>query len=370
MDFEPGMRVLAANVADQLERSGLGSQFNKVIINPLTKQRQVKKIVIDPFIDTESGYPVKINPKINAIISSEIARRFTISGEMVPENLEISEYILTGMVTLEERSKGRDQKYKVYSAVFEKSSGVVHASASVFIRNFDTTPMDIYKDSPAFLKGRNYEQHVDSVKKKPNETVNKEYYDKLPEKSVRVKGDMLYEQKEYGESLNYYSKAAGSPGEPQLEVLNGLFTNLVRQGRLEEAERFYGKLLRVSIIETNGISSKITFDPNSTVPIASKGGLYTIYMRQVAHLVASKSSCRLKIIGHCSKTGSEAYNDQLSLQRAQSIQRQMSAFTPEIIRRSEAIGRGFHDNIVGTGRDDVTDEIDRRVEFKFSQCGN
>src|SRR4030042_2852607 len=173
MDFEPGMRVLAANVADQLERSGLGTQFNKVIINPLTKQRQVKKIVIDPFIDTESGYPVKVNSRINAIVPIEIARRFTISGEMVPANLEVSEYILTGMVTLEERNKGRDQKYKVYSAVFEKSSGVVHASASVYIRNFDTTPMDIYKDSPAFLKGQNYEQHVDSVKKKPNETVNK-----------------------------------------------------------------------------------------------------------------------------------------------------------------------------------------------------
>lgn len=370
MDFEPGMRVLAANVADQLERSGLGSQFNKVIINPLTKQRQVKKIVIDPFIDTESGYPVKVNSRINAIVSTEIARRFTISGEMVPENLEVSEYILTGMVTLEERDKGRDQKYKVYSAVFEKSSGVVYASAFVYIRNFDTTPMDIYKDSPAFLKGQNYEQHVDSVKKKPNETVNKGYTDTLPVKSMRVKGDILYEQKEYAESLNYYNKAAGSTNEPQLEVLNGLFTNLVRQGRLEEAERAYGRLLRVSIAETNGISSKITFDPNATIPLASKAGLYTIYMRQIANLVASKSSCRLKIIGHCSRTGTGVYNDMLSLQRAQSIQKQMSSFTPEIMKRTEAIGRGFHDNIVGTGRDDVTDEIDRRVEFKFSQCGN
>jgi len=370
MEFEAGMKALAANLADQLGRSGLGSQFNKVIVNPITKQRQLKKIVIDPFIDTESGYPVKVNARINAIVSVEIARRFAISGEMVPENLEVSEYVLTGMVTLDGRNKGRDQQYKVYSAVFEKSSGVVHASASVYIRNFDTTPMDIYKDSPAFLKGQNYEQHVDSVKKKPNEIVNRGYTDTLPVKSMRVKGDMLYEQKEYAESLHYYNKAAGSTVEPQLEVLNGLFTNLVRQGRLEEAERVYGRLLRVSITETNGISSKITFDPNATIPIAGKAGLYTIYMRQIANLVASKSSCRLKIIGHCSRTGAEVYNDMLSLQRAQSIQKQMGSFSAEIMRRTETIGRGFHDNIVGTGRDDITDEIDRRVEFKFSQCGN
>ena len=369
MEFEPGMKVLATNLADQIEQSSLGNKLNKVVINPLTRQRQLRKIVIDPFIDTESGYPVKVNSRINAIFSAEIAKRFAVTGEMAPENLEVSEYVLTGMITLEERNEGRNHDYKVFAAVFEKSSGVVHASASVHIRNFDTTPMDIYKDSPAYLKGQNYDQHVDSVKKKPNEPVNKAYYEKLPAKSMRVKGDMLYEQKEYAESLSYYNQAAGSMKEPQMEVLNGLFTNLVRQGRLEEAERTYGKLLRVSIAETKGISSKITFSPNATTPIASKAGLYTIYMRQVANFVVSKPSCRVTIIGHCSRTGSESYNDTLSLQRAQSIQKQMSSFAPEIMKRAEAIGRGFHDNIVGIGRDDLTDEIDRRVEFKFNKCG-
>jgi outer membrane protein OmpA-like peptidoglycan-associated protein len=369
MEFEPGMQVMAANLADQLERSSLGNQINKIVINPLTKQKELKKIVIDPFIDTESGYPVKVNSRIHVIFSTEIAKRFSVTGEMMPENLEVSEYVLTGMVTLEEKIEGRNYKYKVYSAVFEKSSGVVHASASVHIRNFDTTPMDIYKDSPTFLKGQNYNQHVDSVKKKPNESVNKTYHDKLPAKSIRVKGDALYEKKEYAESLNYYNQAERSMNQPEMEVLNGLFTNLVRQESLEEAERIYGKLLRLSIAETNGISSKITFSPNATMPIANKARIYMIYMRQIAKFVVSKPSCRVTIIGHCSRTGSEAYNDTLSLQRAQSIQKQMSFFAPEIIKRTEAIGRGFRENIVGTGRDDLTDEIDRRVEFKFNKCG-
>ena len=46
----------------------------------------------------------------------------------------------------------------------------------------------------------------------------------------------------------------------------------------------------------------------------------------------------------------------------------MASYAPQIINRSEAIGRGFSENIVGTGADDITDEIDRRVEFKFSNC--
>jgi outer membrane protein OmpA-like peptidoglycan-associated protein len=371
MEFEPGMRALADNLAEQLEKSSVGNLLNKVVVNPLTKQSQLKKIVIDPFIDTDSGYPVKINPRINGLLSGEIAKRFAVTGEMAPENLEISEYVLTGMVSLGEVEQGRSRDYKVYAAVFEKSSGVVHASSEVHIDNFDTTPMDIYKDSPVYLKGQNYEAHVSSVKTKQNETVAKGYHDNLSTKSMRVKGDTLYEKKDYKESLSYYNKAADSGAAGQsLEVLNGLFTNLIRQGRLEDAGPVYGDLLRVSIGETNEIASKITFGPNSKAPLAGKAGIYNIFMKQIAQLVGSLPDCRVKIIGHSSRTGSEGYNDKLSLQRASTIQKQMASFSPKVIERSEAIGRGFHDNIVGTGKDDVTDEIDRRVEFKFTSCSH
>lgn len=46
----------------------------------------------------------------------------------------------------------------------------------------------------------------------------------------------------------------------------------------------------------------------------------------------------------------------------------MSSYAAGIGARAEASGRGFRENIVGTGTDDVRDEIDRRVEFRFSQC--
>ena len=37
-------------------------------------------------------------------------------------------------------------------------------------------------------------------------------------------------------------------------------------------------------------------------------------------------------------------------------------------RRLRASGMGFRGNIVGTGADDATDAIDRRVEFKVEAC--
>jgi len=368
MDFEEGIKALATNLAEQLEKSSIGNILNKIVVNPVTKQKQLKKIAIDPFIDVESGYPVKINSRIASIMTQEITKRFEISGEMEPDKLEISEYVLNGMATLEEKQGGGGKAYKVYATVFDKSSGKVLASASVYVSNFDTTPMDIYKDSPVFLKGINYEQYASSVKKMPDETVNKEYHDRLAIKSMQVKGDNLYEQKEYKKSLSYYNQAASSQNGQQLEVLNGQFTLLVKQGQWGDAEGVYGNLIMVSIAETSEIASKITFSANSITPVDNKAKLYTIYVKQIAKLVASIPECGVSIIGHSSRSGAEAYNDKLSLQRALWVQKQMASHIPEITRKSETSGKGFHENLVGTGKDDITDEIDRRVEFKFNKC--
>jgi outer membrane protein OmpA-like peptidoglycan-associated protein len=314
----------------------------------------------------ESGYPVKANARIVEIISQEIMKRFQVTGEMEPDNLEVSEYVLNGMVTLAEK---QGNVYKVYGTVFEKSSGKVLASASVNVNRFDTTPKDIYKDSPVFLKGKNYEQYASSVKKAPDETVNKEYHDKLAVKSMQVKADKLYEQKEFKKSLSYYNQAASSQSGEQLEILNGQFTILIKQAQWKDAAGVYGKLLRVSIRETGEIASKIIFSPNSVAPVGNKIEIYNIYMEQIANLVASLPQCKVKIIGHCSRTGSDIYNEKLSLQRALWIQNKMASYAPASMDRSETAGRGFHENIVGTGKDDITDQIDRRVEFIFNQCG-
>jgi outer membrane protein OmpA-like peptidoglycan-associated protein len=368
MEFEEGIKALAVNLADQLEGSSIGSKLNKVIIDPITSQKQLKKIVIDPFIDMESGYPLKANARIVEIFSQEIMKRFHVTGEMEPDNLEISEYVLNGMVTLDEKLGSNGNVYKVYGAVFEKSSGKVLASASVRLNSFDTTPKDIYKDSPVYLKGKNYDQYASSVKTAPDETVNKEYHDRLAVKSMQVKGDKLYEQNEYNKSLAYYNQAAGSLSGEQMEVLNGQFTILVKQAQWKEAEEVYGRLLRVSIRETNEIASKIIFGPNSVVPVENKTEIYNIYMKQIATLVASEPQCKVKIVGHSSRSGSDAYNEKLSLNRALWIQKRMTSYAPAIINKTETLGRGFSENIVGTGTDDLTDQIDRRVEFIFNNC--
>ena len=40
----------------------------------------------------------------------------------------------------------------------------------------------------------------------------------------------------------------------------------------------------------------------------------------------------------------------------------------QLATRTRASGMGWRENIVGTGTDDVSDALDRRVEFKIVDC--
>ncbi|MGA8146617.1 MAG: OmpA family protein [Gallionellaceae bacterium] len=93
----------------------------------------------------------------------------------------------------------------------------------------------------------------------------------------------------------------------------------------------------------------------------------TIWLRQIAKLFANADSC-FDIVGHSSRSGDETFNELLSLQRAQYIQKLMQKDSPNIMERSKAIGRGWKENIVGIGSDDMRDAIDRRVEFRITPC--
>jgi len=116
------------------------------------------------------------------------------------------------------------------------------------------------------------------------------------------------------------------------------------------------------------VASKITFAPNAVTPLEVKADQYNIYMKEIAALVNEIPGCRIKIVGHSSRTGSEGYNDSLSLRRSEWVQKLMAIYAPGIPDKSVTIGKGYRENIVGTGTDDVTDEIDRRVEFVFTGC--
>ncbi|MDY0743291.1 OmpA family protein [Paucibacter sp. R3-3] len=76
------------------------------------------------------------------------------------------------------------------------------------------------------------------------------------------------------------------------------------------------------------------------------------------------------IVGHTSRTDSDALNDRLSAGRAAAIRQKLGAEpgAAELLARMKTSGVGARENIIGTGTDDVADALDRRVEFKIVGC--
>lgn len=368
MGFERGINKLAYNISAQLEKSASGNIEEKAIMKKQTNHRKLEKIAVDPFIDAESGYPIKVNHQIKDIFSREVNKWFSITGYMDPDNFEASKYIMNGMVT-SAVLESKTEAYKVSASVFEKSSGMILAAYSVYVDSLDSTPMDIYKDSPIFFKGRNYEAYVSSIKKSPREAVNGDYGNRLKNKSMLVKADLLYEKKEYNKSLIYYNKVFSRINNNQdIEILSGQFTNLVKKERMLEAKLVYAKLLKACISQSGGITNKILFAPNATDPLASKINLYNIYFNQIAHQVADSPESCVQIIVDSGKAKEDNHTDILSLQRAKSIRNQLLSRNSRIKNRLKIHEPDNREFIVKTGKEGPVNAIDHKIEFKFSKC--
>jgi outer membrane protein OmpA-like peptidoglycan-associated protein len=92
-----------------------------------------------------------------------------------------------------------------------------------------------------------------------------------------------------------------------------------------------------------------------------------MWLRQISKETVTARVCLL-VVGHTSKTGTEATNARLSLQRGSVIQKRLETLMPDLSGRLQPVGMGFKENLVGTGTDDMRDALDRRVEFKVRPC--
>jgi outer membrane protein OmpA-like peptidoglycan-associated protein len=107
-------------------------------------------------------------------------------------------------------------------------------------------------------------------------------------------------------------------------------------------------------------TTKFLDDPEITAP-------YPMWLSQIATRAMQRDSC-IDVVGHTSTTGPVQVNERLSVLRAQFIKDLLQSASPALSGRLTATGVGSREAIVGTGRDDASDAIDRRVDFNVRHC--
>ncbi len=286
------------------------------------------------------------------------------------DNLRKAQFLIAGTLTTGSTSGG-DTGYRINLSLTEIRNGLVvaQAAARVMSKGVDSTPTSFFRDSPSLTKDRVIEGQIRTAQAAAGSEADQVYLARLPVAALVSEAAKFYEEGNHAEALRYYEAAAERAEGRQMRVLVGIYLSNTQLGRVDAAAAAFGRIVALGLA-TNNLSVKFLFRPGSTdfFPDPKVSGPYAMWLKQLSQELAASKSC-LVIVGHTSRTGSEQFNERLSLQRAASIQKRIEAMTPETVGRFQPVGMGFRENLIGSGTDDQQDALDRRVEFKVRNCG-
>lgn len=340
---------------------------------PSTKTDAKRSLVIDPMVDAASGQQTAAT----LLLEQRVAERLRSSASQVDvmpfqvPNLSQAQYLLTGTMTRVASSQpGAAQVFQIDLAVTDLKDGMIVAQASSRARDegVDTNPTPYYRDSPVVVKDKVVDGYIATSQTPPGRPADPVYFELVATATVVSEATIAYNNGSYQDALALYQTAVAKPGGEQLRVLNGIYLASWKLGRAHEAEDAFGKVVALGL-SSNNLGVKFLFNPGTTTfwsdPQVS--GPYGFWLRQIARQAVVAKVC-MNVVGHTSLTGSQAYNDRLSLQRAVYIKKRLDAEAPQLASRTHASGMGFRETLVGTGTDDARDALDRRVEFKIVGC--
>lgn len=329
-----------------------------------------KALLVDPMIDASSGQQTGITKQLEQFVTTRLRENYA-QLEILPfqaANLPKAQYLLTG-TTSRVQSDKPTRAFDINLAITDLKTGkiVAQSSARSVDQGLDATPTAYYRDSPILVRDKVVDGYVATSQTPPGKPADPAYLEFINAAPVVNDATNAYNDERYQESLTLYSSVSGPPAE-QIRVLNGIYLTNWKLGKTAEAEAAFGKIVGLGLANRS-LGVKFLFNPGTTDfwSDSKVSGPYTFWLRQIARQAAAAKVC-LSVVGHTSKTGSGAINDRLSLQRANYIKDRLGKEAADLAARLKANGVGFRENIVGTGTDDVRDALDRRVEFKVTEC--
>lgn len=366
MPFEDAISTLANSLLDQVKADRASSAGEGEI-----------NVMIIPFADADSYEVPEISRSIEKIIIEEGTRNFPGFNltRLTSKNIGQADYIMNGTIQLDffsSKDTTTSQKYyHVSSEVRKLADSTVIAKSNVWISdmNLDYTPTAIYRDSPLYLKGSRPE-HRKRLETTQRQTDREGFFDiSLETRAMLIEGRMAYENADYETAEALFSRTADRKDGQDLGTYAGLYLANYKLGRFQEAEKAFAKIVSISVEKYRYLAVKYLFGVDSVEFLKDENlkERYNTWIRNIGKYIRKTNYC-LRIVGHASRTGTKAYNDQLSLERAISIQKRLQKTFPEVDQRSEVVGKGFSENIVGIGTDDERDALDRRVELFITDC--
>ena len=335
-------------------------------------------LVIDPLIDRATGAQTVATRSIGGRIEEQVRSRHP-GVEMRPFNTaalaERPLILLGSMAGVAEAGSvqpavGQPRVYRIWAVLADLESNRVlgREMAWVAARDVETKPTAFFRDSPAWTPDPVAAAYIRTCSSTAGTPIDPAYLQALQAQAVLADAVAAYDAGRYRQALSGYDQALRLTGGEQLRTLNGLYLANWTLGRRGEAEQAFARVVDHGFRQDR-LAMKLLFRPGATAfwPDPAVSGPYPMWLRQIARRAAARDAC-LDVSGHTSPTGAAARNEGLSLARAERVRASLARQEPVLAERARARGVGARENIVGTGTDDASDALDRRVEFRPLAC--
>jgi outer membrane protein OmpA-like peptidoglycan-associated protein len=333
-------------------------------------------LVIDPLIDGVTGsqsVATHLEEKRVVDLVKHNYPRFQIA-RFSADTVAKAPVVLIGTFTAVNNAgvaNGPRDAYRICLALADLKTRTIISKgvARALPEGIDPTPVSFYADSPVFAKDGPTDAYIKSCQgTKVGDTVDQVYADRIVVASLVSDGIEAYDAGRYRDALDVYQSALRTPGGEQLRVLNGIYLANYKLHRTAAAMDAFGKVVDYGL-KSDRLAVKFLFKPGSTQFLTDRSvrAPYDAWLEKIAERTAAKQGC-LEIVGHTSATGLPAINDRLSGLRADYVKDRLEDNNRDLRGRLISTGKGSREMIVGTGKDDASDALDRRVEFKTAKC--
>lgn len=347
--------------------------------DPTVIERMVaRKVVLDPFIEAQSGQQTASSRKAGELLVERLkARNSSLKLQAFDAaGVAQADYLIAGTLRKNQSgggsggSSGSSSAYTLHATLTERRTGLVIASAvsSVQAGEIDATPTPFYADSPSIVSDRLTQGHVKTSQAARGASADQRYLASISTGALIQQATMAYDEGRSSDALLRYQEVVQRPDGKQLRVFNGLYNSHTKLGHAAEAEGAFSQIVALGLA-TNNLAVRLLFNPGSTEFWRDRNvsTIYPMWLRRIATETNAGDYC-MTVVGHTSKTGTEAVNERLSLSRARYVRDALLTQDRQLASRVEVAGVGWQENIIGSGTDDARDSVDRRVEFKVRTC--
>lgn len=334
------------------------------------------ELVIDPLIDGVSGAQSVASQLMEKRLG-ELVRTSFPRYRLQPfttKTLERAPLVLVGTFTAINnagQANGPRDAFRICLALADLRAGKIISKgfAKALPAGVDATPTPSFSENPVWAEDEATIAYIKTCQgTKAGDPLNPVYADRIGTASLISDGIAEYDNKRYREALAFYRTAMRMPGGDQLRVHNGVYLANWKLNRRDDAAQSFSGLVAYGL-KSSKLSVRFLFRPGSTQFLADPqlSGPYPMWLNQIAARAAQTNTC-LEIVGHTSTTGPVQLNERLSVLRAETIKTTLEQNEQRLAGKLIATGMGPRETLIGTGKDDASDALDRRVEFKVHKC--